>query len=100
MTGPSLPLVTQSQLRTFRRCQREHHLAYDLAIRPASSEAAPLRFGSAVHEGLAALWQGLGLASALDAVRCALLVREEENLDPAGEEVVSLKPVLTEPVFV
>ncbi len=35
----------------------------------------------------------------IDAVRCALLVREEENLDPAGEEVVSLKPVLTEPVF-
>lgn len=69
MTGPSLPLVTQSQLRTFRRCQREHHLAYDMAIRPASSEAAPLRFGSAVHEGLAALWQGQGLDSALDLVR-------------------------------
>lgn len=67
-----LPLVTQSQLRTFRRCQREHHLAYDLALRPASSEeAAPLRFGTAVHAGLAALWQGQGLASALDCVRIA-----------------------------
>ena len=35
----------------------------------------------------------------LDAVRCALLAREEGNLDQAGEETVSLKPVLTEPVF-
>ena len=35
----------------------------------------------------------------VDAVRCAMLVREEGNLDPIGEETVSLKPVLTEPVF-
>jgi len=31
---------------------------------------------------------------------CAMLIREEGNLDPVGEEVVSLKPVLTEPIFV
>ncbi len=36
----------------------------------------------------------------VDAVRCAMLVREEGNLDPIGEETVSLKPVLTDPVFV
>jgi len=29
-----------------------------------------------------------------------MLAREEGNLDQAGEETVSLKPVLTEPVFV
>lgn len=34
------------------------------------------------------------------AVRCAMLVREEGNFDPLGEETVSLKPVLTNPVFV
>ena len=36
----------------------------------------------------------------IDAVRCAMLVREEGNLDPISEETVSLKPVLTNPVFV
>ena len=35
-----------------------------------------------------------------DAVRCAMLIREEGNRDPVGEEVVSLKPVLTNPVFI
>jgi hypothetical protein len=29
-----------------------------------------------------------------------MLIREEGNLDPVGEEVVSLKPVLTEPIFI
>jgi hypothetical protein len=28
------------------------------------------------------------------------LIREDGDLDPAGEEVVSLKPVLTNPVFI
>jgi hypothetical protein len=36
----------------------------------------------------------------IDAVRCAMLVREEGNLDPMGEETVSLKPVFTDPVFI
>jgi hypothetical protein len=36
----------------------------------------------------------------IDAVRCAMLVREEGNLDPIGEETVSLKPVFTDPVFI
>jgi hypothetical protein len=36
----------------------------------------------------------------VNAIRCAMLVREEGNLDPIGEETVSLKPALTDPVFV
>ena len=36
----------------------------------------------------------------IDAVRCAMLAHEEGNLDQAGEEVVSLKPVFTDPVFI
>ena len=36
----------------------------------------------------------------IDAVRCAMLIREQGNLDLAGEETVWLKPVLTEPVFI
>ena len=36
----------------------------------------------------------------IDAVRCAMLVREQANLDQVGEETVSLVPVMTDPVFV
>jgi hypothetical protein len=36
----------------------------------------------------------------IDAVRCAMLVREQANLDQVGEETVCLKPVLTDPVFI
>ena len=36
----------------------------------------------------------------IDAVRCAMLIREEETLESAGQEVVSLKPVFTDPVFI
>ncbi|ANT65449.1 hypothetical protein [Prosthecochloris sp. CIB 2401] len=36
----------------------------------------------------------------IDAVRCAMLIRRQGNLDLAGEETFWLKPVLTEPVFI
>jgi hypothetical protein len=36
----------------------------------------------------------------IDAVRCAMLAREQSVLDLVGEETVSLKPVLTDPVFI
>ncbi len=36
----------------------------------------------------------------IDAVRCAMLAREQANLDLVGDETVSLKPVLTDPVFI
>lgn len=53
-----LPVITQSELRTYRRCAREWRLAYGLGIRPAGADAAPLRFGSAVHAGLEMWWRG------------------------------------------
>jgi len=36
----------------------------------------------------------------IDAVRCAMLVREQSSLDQVGEETVSLVPVLTGPLFI
>ena len=36
----------------------------------------------------------------VDAVRCAMLAREQANLDQIGEEKVSLMPVMIDPVFV
>lgn len=57
-------LLTNSQLTTFRRCQREHHYAYQLGYR-ATEDAEALRFGTLIHQGLEAWWMGLGLETAL-----------------------------------
>lgn len=55
--GPvKLPLITTSELRTFRRCNREHHLAYRLGYRP-TEQASALRFGTLIHKGLEAWWR-------------------------------------------
>lgn len=53
-----LPLLTNSQLKTFRRCVREHYLAYDLGYR-SLGEAEALRFGSLFHLGLETWWRAL-----------------------------------------
>ena len=36
----------------------------------------------------------------VDAVRCAMLAHEQAALDTVGEEMVSVIPVLTNPVFI
>jgi len=51
-----LPLITTSEQKAFRRCNREHHLAYRLGYRPVESANA-LRFGTLIHKGLEAWWR-------------------------------------------
>ena len=36
----------------------------------------------------------------VDAVRCAMLVRDQERLDRIAEETPNVMPVMTEPVFI
>jgi hypothetical protein len=36
----------------------------------------------------------------IDAIRCAVLIREERNISATDETMVSLKPVLTDPLFI
>lgn len=67
-TRRSLPLITNSELKAFRRCPTEHHLAYELAYRTLA-EAEALRFGSLFHVGLEAWWRsGWQLSAAIDAM--------------------------------
>ena len=68
----STPIITNSQMRCFRRCPREHYYTYTLGYR-GLREAAALRFGSLVHVGLEAYFRALKAgASTLDALATAL----------------------------
>lgn len=51
-----LRVLTNSELKVFRRCACEHRFAYGLGYRPVH-EATPLRFGSVVHTALEAWWK-------------------------------------------
>ena len=62
----SLPVVTNSEMTVFRRCQREHHYLYRLGYR-AVEEAEALRFGTMIHLGLECWWRGDGLDAAIAA---------------------------------
>lgn len=59
-----LRVVTNSELTVRRRCQREHHYAYELCYRPRENQEA-LRLGTLIHAGLEAWWCGLDLETAL-----------------------------------
>ena len=47
----NLPLITNSECGTYRRCPREHKFAYTLGVRSVETDA-PLRFGTAIHHCL------------------------------------------------
>lgn len=74
-----LALITNSELKTFRGCAREHYLAYLLGYRPrAESEA--LRFGSLFHCALEAWWRAVG-AGAADPLEAAIEAMRPHALD-------------------
>ena len=50
-----LPVISNSEMKTFRACRRLHHLQYDLLYRLAVTPDA-LRFGTLFHHGLEAWW--------------------------------------------
>jgi hypothetical protein len=77
MTTTPLRLLTNSEQKAFRRCGREHHLAYELGYR-STHEAEALRFGSLFHLGLETLWRsGWDLQAALVAIGA-----NEDTSDP------------------
>lgn len=74
----TLPILTQSELRTYRRCAREHQLAYRQGLRSVEPDAAPLRFGTVIHQALACWWSGLSIAECEEAF--APISDEEERV--------------------
>lgn len=77
-----LPVITNSQLTTFRRCQREHYFAYLLGIR-SREDAETLRFGSLMHKGLEAWWEAvrLGLDADMRLARALGAIAGDEASD-------------------
>jgi len=77
-----LRLLTNSELKTLRRCAREHFIAYKLGMRSAAPEAEALYMGTLLHLGFAAWWLGdpqTRLADALD----VMLPRARDDFDRA-----------------
>lgn len=83
--GKRLPLVTNSAMTTFRRCQREYHYSYELGYRSAD-DAEALRIGTLIHTGLELWWNGLeldcvlekaveGAANAFEAAKVRVMLR-------------------------
>lgn len=71
MSKVSLPIVTNSAMATYRRCQREYRYAYVEGYR-STAETRALRFGTAWHVGLEVLFKGGELVDA-QAAACAAI---------------------------
>jgi hypothetical protein len=59
-----LRVVTNSEMKTRRRCAREHHYAYGLGYRTVE-DAEALRFGKLWHMAMEDWWGGHGLDAAI-----------------------------------
>jgi hypothetical protein len=64
--GYHLPLLTNSQMASFRKCQRLHHWRYDAKVRSLGSTEAQ-RAGTLVHNGLEGWWTGKKLGHSEEA---------------------------------
>lgn len=76
-----LPVITNSELRTFRRCPREHHYSYRLRRRPRTTSDA-LRFGTLLHLGLEAWWKTTIGDSEAKFIASIAALRAHPNVDP------------------
>jgi len=81
----STPTITNSQMRCFRRCPREHYYTYTLGYR-GLREAAALRFGSLVHLGLEAYFRALKTGMAPDDALAAALAALDASPDADAYE--------------
>lgn len=73
------PLLTDSRVRAFRRCAREHFHRFEQGYQPIASDEA-LDLGALVHVGLESWWRALQLGS--DPLAVALANVECATADP------------------
>ena len=107
----SLRVITNSEIRTYRRCNREHYLSYILGYR-SCEDAEALRIGTLWHLGMEELWTGRGLeaaieratAGAIDAYEAAklrVMLRgyDARWADEPHPEVAGVEEVFTTPLI-
>lgn len=78
-------LLTQSALRTFRRCQRLYQIRYEKRVRRLGPKAKPLRTGTSIHAATEVWWKTDG---DLDQALRAILT--EEPFDRAMERAMMI----------
>ena len=64
---PDKHRLTNSQIGTFRTCQRREYYSYRLGVRPDGQSKA-LRFGTMMHYGIELVAKGMDVEGALKAV--------------------------------
>lgn len=78
-----LRVLTNSEVSTFRSCNRLHHIRYDQGIRSIKA-TEPQRLGTLVHRGLEGWWLGkMDGASEKDCIARAFAMMREEPARPA-----------------
>jgi hypothetical protein len=60
-----MQLLTHSRQDSFKSCRRKHYLAYECGIR-RDTDAKALRMGTAFHDALEDIGEGLGIDSAIE----------------------------------
>lgn len=60
-------LLTHSRQDSFKSCRKKHQFAYEWRIR-RETDAKALRMGTAFHDALESLGNGLGIAAAVEAI--------------------------------
>lgn len=75
-----LPVLTISEVRSFKTCALKHHYRYRL-LRRAITEAYALTFGTLWHLGLEVWWKAGG-DPAFRLTAALTVVREQPNVDP------------------
>lgn len=82
----TLPLLTSSRLKDYRRCPRLHHYRYQLGVRPIETQDE-LRFGTLVHLGLQRWWEALLEEPARSKALEAIEQPNVRDLVAAGEQL-------------
>lgn len=80
--------LTHSQLKTLQTCLRKYHLRYNLQIERDVS-AMPLRFGSAVHQGIEAWCSGAQEGDAIERATAELRASGEDVAAETAEALLS-----------
>lgn len=74
--------MTNSRLKVYRACPRQHMIEYEQGYRPLT-DAEALRFGSLVHLGLEAWWRAAKAGQSADErLAAALAVVQSADSDP------------------